>query len=260
MAKRKSRENNFDEDFKELEEMSKFVKAEKVKTLNFKIKSKFKNQKQKLLFDTIMDNRITFIRGSAGSGKTFIALMAALECLKDKSKNFANIILTKPIVEVSKSIGLLPGEVSEKTFNYFIHFYDNLIKLIGEEQTRMLKDNGLITESIINFIRGNTFGKCTSDGTPIGSIIIFDESQNSNVHEMKTFISRLGEESKLIILGDSDQIDLKLKGGELCGLDDAIERLSDIEKIGYVEFFDEDIVRDPFLIEIMKRYRKKSSE
>ena len=246
MARRKQRDSNLDDDFREIEQMSKFIKQEKSKNLSFKIKSKFKNQKQKSMYDAILANRITFIQGTAGTGKTYIALMAALECLKDKSKNVGNIILTKPIIEVAKSIGLLPG---------YSHFYDNMNKLIGPEQTGYLKDNGFITESILNFMRGTTFGQYDENGKPIGSIVIFDEAQNATPHEVKTFISRMGENSKLVILGDSDQIDLKLRIGEKCGLDDAIDRLMGIEGIAYIQFTDDEIVRDPFLIEIMKRYR-----
>jgi len=255
MARRKQRDSNLDDDFREIEQMTKFIKQEKSKNLSFKIKSKFKNQKQKSMYEAILENRITFIQGTAGTGKTYIALMAALECLRDKSKNVANIILTKPIVEVAKSIGLLPGDIAEKTFSYYSHFYDNMSKLIGAEQTSYLKDNGFIIESILNFMRGTTFGQYDQDGKPIGSIVIFDEAQNATPHEVKTFISRMGENSKLVILGDSDQIDLKLRVGEKCGLDDAIDRLLGIEGIAYIQFTDDEIVRDPFLIEIMKRYR-----
>ena len=105
-------------------------------------------------------------------------------------------------------------------------------------------------------MRGSTFGRYTADGKPVGSFCIFDETQNCTDVEMKTFISRIGEGSKLVILGDIDQIDLKLGKGEKCGLEDAIDRLQNIDGIGFVEFTEDDIVRDPFLIEIMKRYKK----
>ena len=185
---------------------------------------------------------------------TFIALMTALECLKNKK--IGQIILTKPIVEVSKSIGLLPGEIGDKTHAYFIHFYDNLNKLIGSEQSSYLRDNGFIIESILNFMRGLTFDNLDENGKSLGAIVILDEAQNTNVHEMKTFISRMGEDCKLIIMGDVDQSDLRLPFNDKNGLKDAIDRFQDMENVGYVEFTDDDIVRDPFLIEIMKRYRK----
>jgi phosphate starvation-inducible protein PhoH and related proteins len=225
---------------------------------SFKINCKFKNKKQKQMYETILNNRITFVRGSAGTGKTLISLLTALECIKNKNININQIVLTKPIVEISTSrgIGAIPGDITEKTLSYYTHFYDTLIKIIGSESTKNLKSNGVIKETILNFLRGSTFGKWDENGKPVGSFCIFDEAQNSSIVEMKTFISRMGEESKLVIMGDSDQIDLKLSKGEKCGLDDAWDRLQGIEGIGFVEFTEDDIVRDPFLIEIMKRYKK----
>lgn len=240
-------------DFREMDEK---LKSD-VRSFNFKVNCKFKNEKQKLLFDTILDNRITFVKGAAGTGKTLISLMAGLECLKDKSLNIGQIVLTKPIVEITsqKGLGALPGDINEKTLAYYTHFYDNLIKLIGNEQTKYLKETEVIKDTVLNYLRGSTFGQYTSDGKAIGSLCIFDESQNCTPIEMKTFISRMGENSKLVILGDTDQIDLKLSKNEKCGLQDAIDRLQDISGIGFIEFSEDEIVRDPFLIEIMKRYK-----
>lgn len=227
------------------------------KSASFKINCKFKNEKQKEMYNTIMDNRITFVRGSAGTGKTIISLLTALKCVKDSNINIDQIVLTKPIVEItsSRGLGALPGDINEKTLSYYTHFYDNLVKIIGNEATKQLKGEGIIKETILNFLRGSTFGKWDDSGNPVGTFCIFDEAQNSSIVEMKTFISRMGEESKLVIMGDSDQIDLKLNKGERCGLDDAWERLKGIKGIGFVEFTEDDIVRDPFLIEIMKRYK-----
>ena len=226
--------------------------------LNFEINCKFKNEKQKKMYSTIMENRITFVRGTAGTGKTLISLLTALKCLKNPDVNIEQIVLTKPIVEITstKGLGALPGDINEKTLSYYTHFYDNLIKIIGNESTKFLKNNEIIKETILNYLRGSTFGRWDSAGNPVGSFCIFDEAQNCSIVEMKTFISRMGEESKLVIMGDTDQIDLKLNKGEKCGLDDAWDRLQNIKGIGFVEFTEDDIVRDPFLIEIMKRYKK----
>lgn len=227
--------------------------------LDFKINCKFKTKKQKELFTTIMNSRITFVNGVAGTGKTLCALMAGLDCIKDPKVNINQIVLTKPIVEIasSRSIGALPGELNEKTFNYYTHFYDNLIKIVGSAATKNLKGSGIIKETILNFLRGSTFGTYDNSGNPVGSFCIFDEAQNSTIVEMKTFISRMQTETKLVIMGDSDQIDLKFAKGELSGLEDAIKRFQGIPGIGFVTFDEDDIVRDPFLIEIMKRYKSK---
>lgn len=147
--------------------------------------------------------------------------------------------------------------LDEKTDIYFSHFYDNLSKLISQEAIKFLKEGGYLSDCVLNYMRGTTFGRYDADGNPIGQVVIMDEAQNMTASEMKTFISRMGENSKLVIMGDPDQIDLKLMWGEMCGLNDAINRLSDLESISLVEFDEDEIVRDPFLIEIMKRYKNK---
>lgn len=257
MSRQKQRvKKTIEQELNEMKEMDEFLKNQ-LRTFQFKINCKFKNKKQKDLYNTIMENRITFVRGAAGTGKTLISLMVGLDCLKNKEMNIGQIILTKPIVEITsqRGLGALPGDINEKTLAYYTHFYDNLTKLIGTYQTKFLKENFFIKETILNYLRGSTFGQYTSDGKSIGSFCIFDESQNCTITEMKTFISRMGENSKLVILGDTDQIDLKLAKGEKCGLEDAIDRLKGVEGIGFIEFTEDEIVRDPFLIEIMKRYK-----
>ena len=259
-TRRRVTKKNVDESEKEIAPVKKTTTAVKHSgTPSFKINCKFKNKKQKEMYDTILANRITFVRGAAGTGKTLISLMTALDCIKLSSINIDQIVLTKPIVEItsSRGLGALPGDINEKTLSYYTHFYDSLIKLIGNDSTKLLKERGIIKDTILNFLRGSTFGKWDDNGKPVGSFCIFDEAQNCTPVEMKTFISRMGEESKLVIMGDSDQIDLKLNRGEKCGLDDAWDRLQGVDGIGYVEFTEDDIVRDPFLIEIMKRYKQQ---
>jgi phosphate starvation-inducible PhoH-like protein len=225
-------------------------------SLNYKINCKFRSKKQRDLSDIIKENRITIVSGAPGTGKTFIALKAALEMLKEKDGKIGDILLSTPIIELSRnSIGALPGDLDEKTFNYFEHFYDNIDKIVGNKITRFLKESNLINDKIVNFIRGNTFGKIDEDGEPIGTFCIFDECQNFYPSEIKAIISRLGEESKIILLGDLDQCDLKLKSGEVNGLQDAVNRFKNLDGIGYFEFTEDDIVRDKFLIDIMKRYK-----
>jgi phosphate starvation-inducible PhoH-like protein len=231
---------------------------QKAVSLQFKIKPKFKNKKQKDLYETILENRITIIKGSAGTGKTFIALMAALECLKNKKDfNIEKIIITKPIVEASKSIGFLPGSIEEKISPYMYSFRANFKKIIGEEQTAYLLMNNIIKEVPLNYIRGNTIGDIDSADKTVGHFAILDEAQNATMKDVKLFISRLGEDSKMIIMGDDDQTDLKLDRGEITGLEDAYDRFQGLSGVGFFEFTEEDIVRDPFLTEIMKRYKQQ---
>jgi len=224
------------------------------KDINFK--KSFKNDKQKDLYDKILKNRIVFVKGSAGTGKTIISLMAALECLRDQSILIDKISITKPIVEVSKSLGALPGDEKEKTGIYFSHFYDNLEKLLGKSTADKMRTENLIEEIILNYIRGSTFGTYDNKGNPIGKVCILDEAQNTTISEIKTFISRMGENTKLIICGDSDQVDIKLSKGEITGFDFCLNNLRDIENVDFVEFTEDDIVREPMLIEIMKRFKK----
>jgi len=226
-----------------------------VKTLNYTVKHKFKNQKQRELFDTILANRITFIHGPAGTGKTFVALKAGLEAMKKKEQH--KIIITKPIVEASSPMGHLPGDVREKTSQYMYSFHANLKKLLGEAACQRFVADGLIKEVPLNFARGNTFGDYDKDGNALGEFCILDEAQNATVKDVKLFISRMGEKSKIIVMGDNDQTDLKLKVGEKTGLDDAFKRFEGLDGVGFFQFTDDDIVRDPFLIEVMKRYRTK---
>ena len=234
-------------------------RTQNIDNFKFKINCRFKNKKQKEMYNAILNNRITFVRSVAGTGKTYIALLAALEMIKNPDFNIDQIVLTKPIVEITsnKGLGALPGDLNEKTSVYFSHFYDNLNKLIGEKSIKYLKEAGYLKECVLNYMRGSTFGSYSEDGSPIGNVCIFDEAQNCTAKEMKAFISRMGEGTKLIIIGDSDQIDIKLAYDEYCGLDDAIYKLADLPGISVIEFDEDDIVRDPFLIEIMKRYKEQ---
>lgn len=255
---KKSNKKEFQEQLNEVEDMN-WSRKQQLQNFQFKINCAFKNKKQKELYNTILANRITFVKGPAGTGKTLIALMAALECVKNKQFPIDRIILTKPVIEIGKSIGALPGSLDEKVLSYYTHFYDNLTKLVGSEVTKFLKENGVIKETILNYLRGSTFGTYDKDGKPVGSFCIFDESQNTTVTEMKTFISRIGENTKIVILGDLDQIDIKLDRGQKTGLGHAWDILQGVSKIGYVEFSEDDIVREPMLIEIMKRYKQTPS-
>ncbi len=254
MARKKSnKRQEFQESLNEIDDL----KADKMRDLlqlNYQVKAKFKNQKQKLLANTIKENRITFVSGAPGSGKTFIALKTGLELLK--KGEMGDMLLTTPVIEVTpKSIGALPGDIDEKIGQYFQHFWDNIDKLVDKDVSKFLKGSQLVVSKIINFMRGATFGKFDEDGNPVGTFCILDECQNLTIHELKMYLSRMGEGSKIIALGDPEQCDLKLKHNEKNALVDAKDRFQDIDGIGFVEFTEDDIVRDPFLIEIMKRYK-----
>jgi len=255
MARRKTKKQELQDALNEMED----IRADEMRqlmNLNFKINCKFKNKKQKQLANTIKENRITFVTGSPGSGKTFIALKTGLELIKSDDFRIGDMMLTTPIIEVSpKSLGALPGDLQDKITNYFDHFYDNLDKMVGSKVRKFLKGSNIVNDKVVNFMRGTTFGKYDENNEPIGTYCLLDEAQNLTVSEMKTFISRLGENSKMVICGDPEQCDIKLYKNEKNGLVDAIERFKEMDGVGIVEFTEDDIVRDPFLIDIMKRYK-----
>jgi phosphate starvation-inducible protein PhoH len=178
---------------------------------------------------------------------TFMALKAALEVLKDNTAGINKIMLTKPIVEAGESIGFLPGGIEEKTDPYMKSFIDNIQELIGKVATRDFIANGIIESVPLPYIRGNTFRR---------SISILDEAQNTTMIAMKLFLSRIGQGSKMIIIGDSDQSDLMLRGNDQHGLSDAFTRFKGVPGVDFFEFTEDDIVRSDILIALMKCYKK----
>lgn len=217
-----------------------------ISRIKFETGFKLKTEKQKELIRKIHENEIIFVAGPAGTGKTIIALKGALESLVHAPEKYNKILITKPVVEAGgESIGFLPGDIMEKISPYMFSFESNFKKLVGNGVTKLLFDTDVVKTVPLPYMRGNTFSGC---------ICILDEAQNTTISGMKLFISRKGTNSKLIILGDTEQTDLHLKH-EKTGLKDAFERFQGIAKVEFVEFGEEDIVRDPLLIEIMKRYR-----
>lgn len=216
--------------------------------INFTQSSELKTESQKKLARKIKENKIIFIQGPAGSGKTFATLRTALEIMKNDEK-INEIILTKPILEAgNENIGFLKGFLEEKISPYMSSFYSNMEKMIGKATVAMLKQREYVKERPLAFMRGDTFDNC---------ICILDEAQNTTVGGLKLFISRLGQNSKMIIMGDTDQLDVKLKTGEKSGLDDAFTRFEGLNGVSFHEFDEDDIVRNSLLIDVMKRYKNK---
>lgn len=220
------------------------------------------------LVRTIDEYDITFVSGPAGCGKTFLALAKAVQYLQDGQ--FDKIIITRPAVESGESLGFLPGELGEKIAPYMKPLYSFLEQFLRpdkkavnkgqhtktrrkrekedadpSEQKETVNWSSCIEISPLAYMRGTTLNN---------AVVIMDEAQNVTRHQMKMFLTRMGENSKFIITGDETQSDLDLRGRDRSGFDDAIHRLSEIEDIGFIRLDERDIVRHKLIRQIIRAY------
>lgn len=203
--------------------------------------------RQHELYKTIRNNTITLVQGPAGTAKTFIACYTSLCLLADKK--IEKIILTKPIQEAGgEIIGLLPGSIQEKTDVYMNSYFSNMEKIIGKQNLAFLRASEEIMVSPIAYMRGSTFNDC---------IMIADEAQNMTMKQLMLWVTRLGKNSKAVLMGDISQYDIKKKDSKFL---DFIEMIKNIENVAEFKFTREDIVRNKILIEIVDRYEKYKSE
>lgn len=194
---------------------------------------------QEAYLNSIDNNIITFAVGPAGTGKTFIAGAYAAQLLKDGKID--RIIITRPGVEAGESFGFLPGELEEKYLPYIEPFKDVLDERLGKSQVTYFLAHKVIIASPLGFMRGKSFKNC---------MIILDEAQNATPTQMKLFLTRIGENCKVVVDGDISQKDIS----GTSGLADAIDRLRKIGSVGVVEFGIEDIVRSGICKDIIKAY------
>ena len=187
---------------------------------------------------------VVFGIGPAGTGKTFLAVVLAVQALKEG--RVKNIILTRPAVEAGESLGFLPGDLKEKVDPYLRPVYDALYTIYGAEQTNRLMERGVIEIAPLAYMRGRTLDD---------AFVILDEAQNTTIAQMKMFLTRLGFGSKMIINGDRTQIDLPK--GVKSGLVDAQSKLKGIDRIQFVTFDAFDVVRHPVVADIIKAYSRK---
>jgi phosphate starvation-inducible PhoH-like protein len=197
--------------------------------------------KQKKYLEEVTRCELTFAVGPAGTGKTFLAVSCALKALKDNAVN--RIVITRPIVEAGEKLGFLPGDLQEKVNPYLRPIFDSFITLVGPDKFMSLWDNGTIEIAPLAYMRGRTLEN---------SFIILDEAQNTTQEQMKMFLTRMGNGSKMIITGDVTQIDLPQKASS--GLIHAVKVLGDVSEIGVVHFGDEDVVRHPLVKKIVAAY------
>jgi phosphate starvation-inducible PhoH-like protein len=209
-----------------------------------KSKEKFLSENQKKYYDLLVNNQITICSGPAGVGKSYIAMKAALDVLSDPSTPYEKIIIVRPAVEAEEKLGSLPGNVEEKLDPYIFPSYYLMNKIIGKEAREKLKQIDVIEVFALAYMRGMNIDN---------SILIFEEAQNSTPNQMKLLLTRIGFNSKFFISGDLEQTD-RYKDKRQSGLWDAIEKFKEIDDVGVFEFDNKDVVRNPLISKILKKY------
>ena len=198
---------------------------------------------QKRYIDAINNNDIVFGIGPAGTGKTYLAMAAAVRAFKSKEVN--RIILTRPAVEAGENLGFLPGDLQNKVDPYLRPLYDTLFEILGHDTYNNLFEKGLIEVAPLAYMRGRTLDS---------AFVILDEAQNTTNEQMKMFLTRLGYGSKAIITGDVTQIDLPR--GKQSGLKTVLRILAGVKGIGITYLNKNDIVRHPLVQRIIDAYEK----
>lgn len=239
----RKRKVTFDDQEEILEDITRTHNANILKSINVKLKAKTENQKK--LMNSIKNNIITICSGSPGSGKTFVTCASALEILKN-DPNIHKIVIAKSVTTLQdEEVGFLKGTLKEKMEPTMYSFTGNLEKIIGGEFLEVLKVNGYLKELPLAYIRGVTIDN---------ALIIIDEVQNITKKNIKSLFTRIGENSKIICLGDLEQIDMKKP--ELSALKYIIKIFSDEEDFGIIELTDDDIVRNPIIKRMLKKFRE----
>jgi phosphate starvation-inducible protein PhoH and related proteins len=211
-----------------------------------KPKQKFLSDSQRKYYEILHNNQITICSGPAGVGKSYIAMKAAVDLLLDETNHYEKIIIVRPAVEAEEKLGSLPGGVEEKLDPYIFPSYYLLNKIIGKETREKLKDIEAIEVFALAYMRGMNIDN---------SILIFEEAQNSTPSQMKLLLTRIGFNSKFFISGDLEQFD-RHKDKTQTGLWDALKKFQDLEDVGTFEFNPEDVVRNPLISKILKRYEQ----
>ena len=209
-----------------------------------KTKQKFLSESQKEYYEKLEQNQITICSGPAGVGKSYIAMKGAVDLLSDPNTPYEKIIIVRPAVEAEEKLGSLPGNMEEKLDPYIFPSYYLLNKIIGKEAREKLKQMEVVEVFALAYMRGMNI-----DNT----ILIFEEAQNATPKQMKLLLTRIGTNSKFFISGDLEQTD-RYKNIKDSGLYDAMEKLRNVSEIGIHEFGEEDIVRNPIISHILKRY------
>ena len=204
-----------------------------------------RSEKQSEYIKALKENDIVISLGPAGTGKSFLAVSVAVTLLMEKKID--RVILSRPAVEAGEKLGFLPGDMKEKVDPYLRPLYDALYELFGADKIDKKIENGEIEIAPLAFMRGRTLKNCFA---------ILDEAQNATETQIKMFLTRIGENSKLVVNGDPSQIDLINKNQS--GLIKSRKILKDLNEIKVIEFDHNDVVRHPLVSKIIKAYQKKS--
>ncbi len=224
---------------KEDKQMDLFIQTKKRKIVP-------RTPNQNTYFKLLNTKNIVFAVGPAGTGKTYIAVAKALSCLQEGKVN--KIILSRPAVEAGEKLGFLPGDLKEKVDPFLRPIYDALYSMLPFEQVEKKISNNIIEIAPIAFMRGRTLEDC---------FIILDEAQNTTRTQIKMFLTRLGKNSQMVVVGDVTQIDLVSERDS--GLKDAIKKLKKIDDIGFIELNEKDVVRHELVKKIINAYEKNSN-
>jgi len=200
-----------------------------------------RGKNQRLYLDRMHKHEVNFGIGPAGTGKTYLAVAAAIDALLNEKVD--RIILIRPAVEAGEKLGFLPGDLSQKVDPYLRPLYDGLYEMLGIERTEKLLANGIVEIAPLAYMRGRTLNN---------SFIIVDESQNTTKEQMKMVLTRMGFNSYLVINGDLTQIDLPKN--IISGLSNAIKVLENTDGIGFTNFSSRDVVRHPLVRKIIDAY------
>lgn len=205
---------------------------------------KARNRAQQEMVKAYFDNDLVFAVGPAGTGKTYVAIALAVRALKNREVR--RIILTRPAVEAGERLGFLPGDLKDKLDPYLQPLYDALGDMIPAKRLQEFIADGTIQIAPLAYMRGRTLDR---------ACVILDEAQNTNLGQLKMFLTRMGRDAKFIVTGDATQIDLPNK--EDSGLLKGISLLENVKGIGFIRFRNEDIVRHPLVSKIVKAFERK---
>ena len=205
---------------------------------------KCKNIKQKEFANLITEKEIVISAGPAGVGKSYVAIARAIELLQNKTNPYQKLIISKPAIEADEKHGFLPGDMKDKMEPYIKSSVDIIYKIIGKSNRVKLEEMDVIVVEALAYIRGSSIDN---------SILVMEEVQNMSPKQVKTLLTRIGENTKFILSGDLDQSD-RFKNVKDSGLYDAMNRHKNVEEIGFFEFDKDDIVRNPIISKILKNY------